>query len=202
MILFCPYPNFAASAYVMSAKDLFDSRMACVRMLRCFYPDNHYNRYREAPIGRAWKGYQASLYFYLQILENEWEKRQYKDQFVLPKTFEDCEKWRFTNECLHVIEQPPWLGWEELHSSHRARLLWSDYQWYRMFGWKEKPFPTVVWPSPSVSPGDHIVRGSLVALVVLVRKKAVTALLDGVEIKIPQEDIRRRVWTRAISVQL
>jgi hypothetical protein len=35
--------------------------------------------------------------------------------------------------------EPPWLGNESLHSSHRAALLYKDYSWYSKFGWSEQP---------------------------------------------------------------
>lgn len=201
MIIFIPYANYAASAWVLSNRDLYHNRINCIKLLRAFYPDRYYTEYKDAPIGRAWKGFQPSILFYLRILEKEWRKRQLPEQLILPETFEDCEGWLFTNECLHEIVQPQWLEWVPLHSSHRARLLWSDYDWYRQFRWDEKPFPTVIWPSPSVVPGDYVVNGSQVALILQVRRHDAIALMDGEKFNISQQDLRRRVWTRAVSVQ-
>jgi hypothetical protein len=44
-------------------------------------------------------------------------------------------------------ENPPWLGIEEFHSSHRAALLAKDYDWYSQWGWVEKPVIDYWWPT-------------------------------------------------------
>lgn len=47
---------------------------------------------------------------------------------------------------------PPWLGNKQFHSAHRAILLAKNYDWYKQFGWAEKPAEKVngkwpyVWP--------------------------------------------------------
>ena len=44
----------------------------------------------------------------------------------------------------YPLTLPPWLGDEELHASHRAALLYKD-NWYKRYGWTEKPALAYVW---------------------------------------------------------
>lgn len=41
---------------------------------------------------------------------------------------------------------PRCVGIEEFHSSHRAALLFKDFNWYSQFGWKEEPKIDYIWP--------------------------------------------------------
>lgn len=50
-------------------------------------------------------------------------------------------------------ELPSWWGDEDIHSSHRARLLQKDFDYYRAFGWHEAEDPNLAardywWPVP------------------------------------------------------
>lgn len=42
--------------------------------------------------------------------------------------------------------RPWWLGDERLHSSHRAALLFKNWDHYSQFGWSESPAYDYFWP--------------------------------------------------------
>jgi hypothetical protein len=63
----------------------------------------------------------------------EWIKRGYKDS-LLPKIDS------YYKELENVqISSPDIIGNEEFHSSHRAALLYENYEYYKQFQWKETP---------------------------------------------------------------
>jgi hypothetical protein len=79
-----------------------------------------------------WRGYEGALARYMkfgifELLDRGYDYRQ-RDWAVLV-----VEKLISTNLVL-----PPWLGDDRLHSSHRAALLYKNYDWYSKFGWSEK----------------------------------------------------------------
>ena len=51
--------------------------------------------------------------------------------------FEEIDVWR--------IKMPWWLGFEPLHSSHRANLLRKDPEYYSKHNWTEDPADPYVW---------------------------------------------------------
>lgn len=53
------------------------------------------------------------------------------------------------------IEYPPWLGDEQVHTSHKSRLLTKDYDFYSQYGWRVPKDLDYVWPNP----GDYVVGG-------------------------------------------
>jgi hypothetical protein len=38
------------------------------------------------------------------------------------------------------------MGHHDFHSSHRAALLYKDFEWYSQFGWCEQPQLHYLWP--------------------------------------------------------
>ena len=46
--------------------------------------------------------------------------------------------------------KPTWLGNEKFHSSHRAALLFKNFDFYSKFGWTEKPEMNYIWPVNSI----------------------------------------------------
>lgn len=97
------------------------------------------NSWKNHPICKMWRGYEYSLARYSWEIIQEWKRRGYKDS---------CE-----SKLLYLVgykdfifsQDPPWLGDEKFHSSHRAALLFKKYDWYSQFGWTEKPELNYVW---------------------------------------------------------
>jgi hypothetical protein len=61
--------------------------------------------------------------------------------------FKDTCKEKMIALSLPVHElQPPWLGNESFHASHRSNLLRKNPAWYSKFGWSESDNLEYVWP--------------------------------------------------------
>ena len=81
---------------------------------------------------KMWRGYTRALAMYGLACLDELKKRGwfYPRHY---KTFMDFY------ENSPDTGMPWWLGDERLHSSHRAALLYKNYDYYKQFGWKELP---------------------------------------------------------------
>lgn len=91
-----------------------------------------------------WKGYELSLYDYLQAVCYEWhDVRGYKDS-VLKKAKDELLPWCYLN-CKD--EQPKWLGNEDFHKSHISNLVRKKPEYYRpIFGNDILNNLKYVWP--------------------------------------------------------
>lgn len=84
------------------------------------------------PASRMWKGYEHALarYSIVGLIELLRRDRYYPHHF---------DTFRRFLEVFPDTGNPPWLGREDFHASHRAALLYKDPVWYGQFGWKESP---------------------------------------------------------------
>jgi hypothetical protein len=98
-----------------------------------------------------WRGYEWSLYVYIQEMVKEWLRRGFKSTIgeKATKTFLAFKKRPLR------IEHPAWLEdirtSDPITASHRMALLVKNYEWYSQFGWEEDPgYPITeyeyVWP--------------------------------------------------------
>lgn len=100
------------------------------------------------PAAKMWKGYERVLWSYTKAIIDEWKSRGYKDTVQEKMDILVSENIsRFVCvTCPDNYPRPPWLGLEELHSSHRSALLYKDYEYYKQFNWKEEPKIDYIWP--------------------------------------------------------
>lgn len=90
------------------------------------------------PASKMWRGYEVALAQYclygLEALESRgkiyWEWIDFYSNYL--------------NSGDLIL--PPWFGDERIHSSHRAALLYKDFNYYKQFEWKEKPEMRYYWP--------------------------------------------------------
>jgi len=133
MQTFLPAPNFACSAMVLDRQRLGKQRLECVQILNAI---RNGGGWRNHPAVRMWRGHEAALQLYHDVMVREWERRGYVNnmpQFLPPP---------------ETIVMPSWLGREDFHASHRAALLLKDPRHYAQFGWTETPANAYVWPEP------------------------------------------------------
>jgi hypothetical protein len=134
MQTFLPYADFHETARVLDDKRLGNQAYnECKVLITGGWP-NH-------PASKMWSGYRCALAYYALALLEELSKRG-----------RHYEKWiNFYNDiadgCCNEGDMPPWLGREDIHSSHRANLLRKNPEWYGQFGWTEEPVEGYVWPS-------------------------------------------------------
>lgn len=131
MQTFLPYPDYAESARVLDDRRLGNQFYnEGIVLLKGKWP-NH-------PASKMWRGHEWHLGIYLLACATELRRRGR----MYPK-------WELVTLQLMLDkphEVPPWLGREDVHSSHRANLLRKDPKWYGQFGWTEEPAEGYVWP--------------------------------------------------------
>lgn len=90
--------------------------------------------WKNHPAVRMWRGHEAALHLYRDVMIREWVRRGYHNTLTesLPPP--------------SSIVMPPWLGRGDFHASHRAVLLAKDSDHYGQFGWTEEPRLEYVWP--------------------------------------------------------
>lgn len=135
MQTFLPYPDLAESAGVLDDLRLGNQcYRECVTLIR--------GGWRHHPASLMWSGYEHALARYGYALAREMSRRRRPDGSRRFRV-EVCRRWQeFWIEQINAhryCDQPPWLGDERLHSSHRACLLFKLPQWYSLFDWKERP---------------------------------------------------------------
>lgn len=91
-----------------------------------------------------WRGYEQSLTKYGLIICLEWiNVRGYNDS-----CYERIEA--FWDEDNEHYDDPPWLGDERFHRSHRSKLLQKDYEWYSQY-FNEPLNLEYWWPTKEMS---------------------------------------------------
>jgi hypothetical protein len=142
MQTFLPFESFVKSASVIDNKRLGNQ---CYRECLTLYNGGWPNH----PACKMWIGYERWLAFYAWNLAMEMGRRRRKDgeRVWKPEVVKKwCDFWEpLANRC-EESPQPPWLGDERLHSSHRAALLAKDSDHYSQYNWKEVPSLDYWWP--------------------------------------------------------
>ena len=151
MQTFLPFESYSESARVLDVKRLGSQRNEAYLALKTIinskkFPNQKFP-WQNHIICRIWNGYELQLFDYLQRICYEWHDiRGHKDT-VLDKAKKELLPWCCVN-CKDGIK-PYFLGNDEFHSSHRASLLYKNYEHYKQFGWAEKPQINYVWPKNS-----------------------------------------------------
>lgn len=99
--------------------------------------------WRNHPAVLAWRPNLGALMLYQEATVAEWTARGHADT-CLEKT-EAALNYGIEPGCLNY-DRPWWWGREDVHSSHRSRLLAKDPEWYSQFGWTDPVGLEYVWP--------------------------------------------------------
>lgn len=130
MQTFLPYSNFWACANVLDWRRLGKQRVEGMQILNAI---ENKTGWKNHPIVRMWNGFEECLKLYINVMIDEWISRNFNNSMV--KYDIDYNK----------MVYPDWLGNKDLHSSHKAALLFKDLEWYNKFGWSEEPKINYVW---------------------------------------------------------
>jgi hypothetical protein len=134
MQVFVPFDSFAQSVKVLDRRRLQKQILECYQILGAIsgWPTQD-GRARTGYLNHAavigWRYHPRALAQYALSAVAEMEARGYKRSCYYA-TF--CEV-RGPED----VALPPWIGDEAVHSSHRARLLQKDFDYYSQFGWPE-----------------------------------------------------------------
>jgi len=137
MQTFLPYPSFIESARCLDNKRLGNQRREVLSILTALTDPTV--GWQNHPAVKMWRGYGSALIDYGLTICIWWKIRGYKDT-CYSKILKSIGK--FPDQ----LYNPPWLGDEDFHSSHRAALLAKDPEWYGQFGWSEEPKIEYIWP--------------------------------------------------------
>jgi hypothetical protein len=132
---FLPYSDFAQSARCLDRARLGKQRVEVLQIARVLAGLS--DGWRNHPAVRMWEGHGSSLCEYGVAVCEEWLRRGYADNCLLPIDVLGCT----LGGC-----PPPWLGDPAFHASHRSNLLRKNLMHYRQFSWTEHPFLPYVWP--------------------------------------------------------
>lgn len=102
--------------------------------------------WRNHPATKMWEDHIPSLAKYGLAVCDEWIGRGYKDT---------CREKILAFQTMaleegYSMDDPPWLGDEEFHASHRSNLLRKSPEHYSRFGWSEPTTLPYVWPVTEV----------------------------------------------------
>lgn len=140
MNTFLPYADFARSAACLDRQRLGKQRVEILQLLRALLGQT--KGWRNHPAAIMWRDYEASLVEYGFAICDEWHHvRGYRD--TVASSITDI---MLANDMSMSID-PPWLGDEAFHASHRSNLLRKDAKWYGQWGWTEPPTLEYVWPA-------------------------------------------------------
>lgn len=132
MQTFLPYSDFKKTAQCLDYRRLGKQRVEAMQILNIVSGKTPHSRWKNHPCVKMWIGYENCLGKYMNEMIHEWISRGYKNTMKFWKLDEASQKPRF-------IENPAF------HASHRASLLAKDYNYYKQFGWIEKPEINYIW---------------------------------------------------------
>lgn len=154
MICWLPFPSFSHSVAALSDQRL---EQQCCEALRLLH-DVRGGSFE--PSAQMWVGYEAALALYGSLAVLEWEARNGRPMAHVPPYVvnpgykaEGAEPLFPNPRSEHLgwlppvseIQPPGWLGREDIHESHRARLLTIDPDQHRA-QFTEKTRNDLVWP--------------------------------------------------------
>ena len=134
MQTFLPLPSFRASAACLDDKRLGKQRVEALQIYRSLTIESY--GWKNHPAVKMWKGHELWLMAYHDAVIDEWVYRGFNNNMEL-----------FYPNNFHTCPFPQWWGDDRLHSSHRAALLFKDFESYREFGWAEEPKIDYWWPT-------------------------------------------------------
>jgi len=137
MQTFLPLQSFYETAKVLDFKRLGKQRVEAFqiwRILRGYACPNKNGNipWANHPTVKMWKGYENALANYYNTIVTEWIKRGYNNTMKILNISGD-------------IINPPFVGVDCFHASHRSNLLRKDPKYYGRFGWSESPDLPYVW---------------------------------------------------------
>ena len=134
MQTFLPYSDYELIAVVLDPKRLGNQ---CYREVKTLLNGG----WPHHPASKMWRGYEYSLCMYGKSLA-----------FGLVCNGKEKTGWKWFDYYINRSKDypdtgdPPWMGREDVHASHRSNLLRKNFAWYSQWGWSESPDLPYVWP--------------------------------------------------------
>lgn len=144
MQTFLPYADFAESARVLDMKRLGKQRVEVLQLLNSLYRVD-YKGWKNHPCREMWRDNPQALVHYGLAICKEWVSRGYKDTCY--------DKINAYNSNSPTWGMPNWFGRDDIHLSHKSRLIQKSPDHYRPL-WPDVPDNLeYVWPvaNPPIS---------------------------------------------------
>lgn len=148
MQTFLPYSSFSKSAAVLDYRRLGKQRVECKQLLSALgyeivdkvlvpIPADRPKKagWVNHPATKMWTGYHDALAEYMTFMILHWKERGYNNTMPYLDPL-----------VARTHQNPPWLGDERVHASHRSNLLRKDAEHYGKWGWVESPDLPYQWP--------------------------------------------------------
>lgn len=150
MQTFLPYSDFRRSAEVLDDRRLGKQRVETLQVMRALtVPGYGWQRH---PVTAMWRGHRPALMAYQAATCETWAARGFADT-CLAKTMATLDEAPVDAEAYlsGTYDQPPWLGREDVHLSHRSKLLAKFPEFYRDRFGDDPDDLEYVWPVPKTS---------------------------------------------------
>lgn len=135
MQTFLPFPDFKKSVEVLDYRRLGKQRVETYQVLNILLDRTQSRGWRNHPVTRMWTGFEEALKLYQNFTISEWISRGYNNNMAFEVV--DMDNLIF----------PFWLGYGDIHRSHRSNLLRKDFGYYSQF-FDEPDDLEYVWPVP------------------------------------------------------
>lgn len=148
MQTFLPYESFRYTATCLDNRRLGKQRVEAKQILLALGIDVGQHRsdpdsgWKNHPAVMMWRGSEFWLAMYAIDICKEWRDRGYKDT-LLPQFVDIIKRMGGNPESHH---QPDWLGYGDLHLSHRSNLLRKMPEHYSQFHWNVPDDLPYIWP--------------------------------------------------------
>lgn len=138
MQTFVPFADYLMSATVLDMKRLGKQRVETLQILNTLSGNS--KGWVNHPAVRMWQGHELALVDYGVTFCKVWTNLGYKDTCTdkitaLRKSFPK-----------RSASLPSWWGDQELHDSHKSKLLQKDPVWYGRFDWSVPTDLDYIWP--------------------------------------------------------
>ena len=164
MQVFVPYTNLTLCVKALDDKRLRKQALECSQLIDIILDiptksGKERSGWKNHPAYLAWKDNAGALIQYMTYCVAEIKERGFKTDYC-------DEKLQEYKQYTTSLNSPVWWGDEEIHSSHRARLLQKGYEeklkygnkadkiiaWYSYYNWKEMKDPHLfykeyIWPT-------------------------------------------------------
>jgi hypothetical protein len=146
-VTWLPSPGFQESAELLEGEDLADSISNGLLTLEIL--TNPTFPGQNTSLAHMWRGYEAALRTYIDILVDEMRSRPQEDdeyaQESANKILGHLEALYPMKGITRMIQYPQWLGSPGFHQSHQANLVCLNSQYYSQYKWKQQECE-LVWP--------------------------------------------------------
>ena len=134
MQTFLPYADFQKTFKVLDAKRLGKQRVEAMQIYNVLTGKQTTKGWHNHPAVLMWKGYEDALAVYHDCCIFEWVNRDYNNSM---KLLIFCDE--FVEEG-KLPKMPWWLGNEDMHRSHRSRLIEKRPEFYEPLFPNDKAF--------------------------------------------------------------